>query len=121
MRPYRGAFGSCGCGLVNSGHGRRRRDDRGDRADPGRTRDATACRGEPQPTEGGLCACPERRGLRRALEEAGLAVTTAEQAPLPVLHSDLLIGGRWVEALAGARRTIHDPATGELVGDVAFG
>jgi succinate-semialdehyde dehydrogenase/glutarate-semialdehyde dehydrogenase len=48
-------------------------------------------------------------------------MSAVEQAPLPMLHSQLLIGGRWVEAAAGARSTIHDPATGEPVGDVAFG
>lgn len=37
------------------------------------------------------------------------------------LHADFLIDGRWVPAVGGERQEIHDPATGDLVGDVAFG
>ena len=48
-------------------------------------------------------------------------MTAVEQKRLPQLHAGLLIGGRWVEAVGGERREVHDPATGELVGDVAFG
>ncbi len=42
-------------------------------------------------------------------------------AILSRLHTDLLIGGRWVEAVSGERREIHDPASGEIVGDFAYG
>ena len=48
-------------------------------------------------------------------------MTAVERRTLPRLRTELLIGGRWVEAVGGERRTIHDPATGEIVGDVAFG
>ena len=48
-------------------------------------------------------------------------MSAVERASLPRLRADLLIGGRWVDAAGGERRAIHDPATGEIVGDVAFG
>ena len=48
-------------------------------------------------------------------------MSAIERASLRRLRADLLIGGRWVEAIDGERRAIHDPATGEIVGDVAFG
>lgn len=37
------------------------------------------------------------------------------------LRADFLIGGQWGEAVGGARREVRDPATGELVGDLAYG
>ena len=43
------------------------------------------------------------------------------KATLPRLRTDFLIGGRWVEAVGGERREILDPATGEVVGDTAYG
>lgn len=48
-------------------------------------------------------------------------MSAVEKAGLPRLRCDLLIGGQWVEAVGGDRRQIHDPATGEVVGDVAYG
>jgi len=48
-------------------------------------------------------------------------MTALARSTLPRLSADLLIDGKWVEAVAGLRRDIRDPATGELVGDVAFG
>jgi succinate-semialdehyde dehydrogenase/glutarate-semialdehyde dehydrogenase len=48
-------------------------------------------------------------------------MNTAAQATLPRLRADFLIGGRWVEAVCGERREILDPATGEVVGDTAYG
>lgn len=37
------------------------------------------------------------------------------------LRADFMIGGRWVEAVDGRRVKIKDPATGEVIGDAAFG
>jgi len=48
-------------------------------------------------------------------------MSTQPKATLPRLRADFLIGGRWVEAVSGERREILDPATGEVVGDTAFG
>ena len=48
-------------------------------------------------------------------------MSTVAKATLPRLRADFLIGGRWVEAVSGERREILDPATGEIVGDTAFG
>ena len=48
-------------------------------------------------------------------------MSTVSKAALPRLRADFLIGGRWVEAVSGERREILDPATGEVVGDTAFG
>jgi len=48
-------------------------------------------------------------------------MSAVERVSYPRLHADLLIGGQWVAAAGGERHEISDPATGELVGDVAFG
>jgi len=40
---------------------------------------------------------------------------------LPRLRADFLIGGQWVESVSRERRQILDPATGEVVGDTAYG
>src|SRR2546430_11584161 len=48
-------------------------------------------------------------------------MSAAVKATLPRLRADFLIGGRWVEAVSGERRQILDPATGDVVGDTAFG
>lgn len=37
------------------------------------------------------------------------------------LRADMLIAGSWVPATGGRRHEVHDPATGEVVGDVAYG
>src|SRR5207245_3285238 len=50
-----------------------------------------------------------------------LAMSAVAKTALPRLRADFLIGGRWVEAVSGERREILDPATGEIVGDTAFG
>ncbi len=39
--------------------------------------------------------------------------------PLPDLPTGLYIGGQWRDAVDGARIDVHDPATGEVIADVA--
>src|SRR5437870_13294092 len=48
-------------------------------------------------------------------------LSSLAKATLHRPRADILIGGRWVEAVSGERREILDPATGEIVGDTAFG
>jgi succinate-semialdehyde dehydrogenase / glutarate-semialdehyde dehydrogenase len=48
-------------------------------------------------------------------------MSAVAKTTLPRLRADFLIGGRWVEAVSGERREILDPATGEVVGDTAYG
>jgi hypothetical protein len=56
---------------------------------------------------------------REAVEEAVMTNTPSAREVLDRVPSQLWIGGRWRDARSGATLKVEDPATGEVLGEVA--
>src|SRR5277367_5711798 len=66
---------------------------------------------------------PRRPGLGRGRQASNrlavMAITAPPQAPIRIPPTQLLIGGAWVDAASGQTFETRNPATEELIADVA--
>src|ERR1700726_4225978 len=66
----------------------------------------------------------DKSGARCRIRPGAVPMSTAlslELTDRSLLREELLIDGAWVGGAAGARDVVTDPATGQLVGEVARG